>query len=324
MRDLPLLHRLSEQGILLHAESALTKSCQPLRGALFSMVSRGDYVTYVWRSESNDAEGFIQIHLDEDEIHAHLVCIGSSVGEEDNSSTSVIHEDAWLGLIDGAVAAIGRRGAHSLVAEVDETGPELPVLRHAGFAVYTRQDIWVLEDGPEQKEGLKLHLCGPEDDWDIDWLYANTVPPLIQLVEPAPPDKGKIWVLREEGELAAFVHVYDGPLATWIQFFIHPNAFTQIAEIVSAAVRVAAPQASHPLYCCVRRYQSWLQTALQQSGFHLCRSQAVMVRHIAHPVQRPAMDLRQVLAANQAPASSLLQPYKAVEKEPASLVRERG
>ncbi len=37
------------------------------------------------------------------------------------------------------------------------------------------------------------------DDWDIQLFYANTVPRLVQLVEPVPPlDKGNTWVLRDE------------------------------------------------------------------------------------------------------------------------------
>jgi hypothetical protein len=42
------------------------------------------------------------------------------------------------------VVEAGQRGIHSLVAEVDEVSDELPVLRRAGFVVYTRQDVWVL------------------------------------------------------------------------------------------------------------------------------------------------------------------------------------
>ena len=49
-------------------------------------------------------------------------------------------------LLDQAVAEVGQNGIHSLVAEADESGPELPILRRAGFAVYTRQDIWLLAD----------------------------------------------------------------------------------------------------------------------------------------------------------------------------------
>ena len=53
-------------------------------------------------------------------------------------------------LLDQAVSEVGKYGIHSLVAEVDENGPELPILRRAGFAVYTRQDIWVLDDEAAQ------------------------------------------------------------------------------------------------------------------------------------------------------------------------------
>lgn len=316
LRDWALLRRLGDQGKLLHAESALTRSCQPLRGALFNMVTRGDAATLVWRSEGGEHSGFVQILLPPGQPHAQLLCLGTTVsanaGDEDT-----VNEDAWLFLLDGAIAAMGERGVHSVIAEIDETEPELIVLRHAGFAVYTRQDIWATAGPvPAEANASMLRPATAADEWDIEWLYAHTVPPLIQLVEPAPPQEGDIWILREDGELAAFAHLHDGPAATWMRLYINPNAQALGTDIVGAATAVANAHPDHPVYCCVRRYQSWLQSDLSHCGYALCRSQAVLVRHIANPREKKAGELSAMLHTQPVHPTTMLEGLPRPQRVP--------
>lgn len=312
LRDLPLMRRLSEQGVSLHAESALTNNFNPLREALFSLVG-GDYPTYVWKIEKGSEAGFIQLALEEDEQHARIIYVSPNddttvPGEEDDDQ--ITNEDVWLPLLDQAVVEVGTRGIHSLVAEVAETGAELPILRRAGFAVYTRQDIWRLDQVPAQMETrLELTPRRPVDDWDIQLLYGNMVPRLVQLVEPAPPlQRGGGWLLRENGELAAYAHLRFGAVATWLRLFIHPNAEAQADEIIAAMVQVAGRKANRPVYCCVRRYQSWLQRPLQDAGFVHWGSQAVMVKHTVHHMRRPLADLSTMIDSQHVPASAPMVP----------------
>lgn len=311
LRDLALVHRLSEHGVSLHAESALTKTLNPVRGALLGIVG-GDVPTYVWKSEDRSLAGFIQLCMEDQSPVANILFVSSSSatavsadssnnskdkpdsssGKSNGSNNHVVNEKAWLALLDQAVAEVGKRGTHSLVAEVDELGPELPILRQAGFAVYTRQDVWMLN---EVQPNADLDIIRPRqevDDWDIHLLYANTVPRLVQMVEPLPAlDDDTGWVLREDGELAAFIHIQDGSAATWMRLFVHPNAEARVDEIITAVLKLRPPKLTHPIFCCVRRYQSWVQGSLERAGFILWGSQAVMVKHTVHHTQRPITDL---------------------------------
>lgn len=326
LRDVPLVHRLSEQGVSLHTESALIKNLNPVRGALFGLIS-GDYPTYIWKADNKEMAGFIQLFLEEDSQHGHILYLSSTAGrktphsqkngyqlnnQEDAAKQVFASEEAaWLPLLDQAVIESGRRGIHSLVAEVGESGYELPLLRRAGFAVYTRQDIWVLE---QEKNAPRNHILSPRrsaDDWEIQLLYANTVPRLVQLVEPMPPlNDGHGWVLREDDEITAFVHIHNGAAATWMRLFIHPNAEAQIDDIVYSALQVRQPTATHPVYCCVRRYQSWIQNALRRVGFSLWGSQAVMVKHTVHHLPKPVPDLAASLEAQGVtPTAPIVQRY---------------
>jgi hypothetical protein len=306
LSDLALVHRLSEQGILLHAEAALTSSPHPLRSALINMVVGGQFVTYVWKSKDRESAAFVQIQCDPDCPSAQIVFMGTDYIEKEKNRRE-IDEDIWLSLLDALVAEVGRRGTHNLVAEVSEIGPELPILRRSGFAVYTRQDIWVCNQYNNTNDHAEiLTPRQPVDDWDIQLLYSNNVPRLIQLVEPnLPLEYGQSWILREDGELAALIHFNEGPVASWLRVLIHPNANTQAEEIISASLAIKPPTEKHPIYCCVRRYQSWLQTGLEQAGFRHWGSQAVMVKHIAQPVVTNAAPAG-VLEAQAIPGSSTL------------------
>jgi len=316
LRDLTLVHRLSEHGVSLHTESALTRNLQPVRSALFSLVG-GDFPTYVWKSAPENAAGFIQLSLEEDAQHAHILYVSAAENApsdrgEDEHGQPPLNETAWLSLLDRAVAEAGQRGIHSLVAEVDENGPELPVLRRAGFVVYTRQDVWALNGAVDAPPANLLHPRQTADDWDIQLLYANIVPRLVQLVEPVPRiNDGIGWVLREGNDLAAFVHVYDGPAATWVRLFVHPNAESRAAEIITAVLQKHPPRPLHPVYCCVRRYQSWLQNPLARAGFRLWGSQAVMVKHTVHHSQKSEPELSAALEAQGiTPTAPYIQHYQ--------------
>jgi len=324
LRDLALVHRLSEQGISLHTESALTKNVYPIRGALISLVG-GDFPTYVWKAEKNEQAGFIQLHLEGESHHGHILYLscssqldpqesietkGQPNGRYSHTSSPETEESAWLPLLDQAVIETGRRGLHNLVAEVDETGKELPLLRRAGFVVYTRQDIWVIQETDRKERDKFLTPRRAVDDWDIQLLYANTVPRLVQLVEPTPPIyDGEGWVLREENELTAFVHIHDGPVATWMRLYIHPNAEAQIDDIIQSALQLKTPDPTHPVYCCVRRYQSWVQNALERKGFSLWGSQAVMVKHTVHYLPKPTPEMATVVDGQRVTPTTPFAPH---------------
>jgi hypothetical protein len=333
IRDLALVHRLREQGVSLHTKSALTDSLHPLRGAVVNMLIGGEFPTLVWKAERGAAAGFIQLYVPEGSNQARILYLSSTPNSEENGNAKsidvatevtangdkesiYIDENVWLPLLDQAVIEAGKRGIHSLVAEVNEIGPELPILRYAGFAVYTRQDIWIFDDHESVKNKsnrVKLTICNATDDWEIQLLYANTVPRLVQLVEPEPPacQDYEGWVLRENGELAAYAHIYEGHAATWLGLFIHPNAETRADDIITAALQVKRLKTTLPVYCCVRRYQSWIQSALERNHFTFWGSQAVMVKHTVHHTQKPSQDLSAVLEQKGiTPSTPIIQPYR--------------
>lgn len=320
LRDLALIRRLGERGVSLHAVSALAENFHPLRGAIVSMLVGGEFPTFIWRTEGGERAGFIQLRIANGSTQAHILYISprcsdghfsSRPGESFSLSDDALRNpdcDIWLELLDEAVAGVGPRGIQHVIAEVDERSSELLVLRRAGFAVYTRQDIWAVRSADYLPQGIaprQLTRRTQTDEWDIQLLYANTVPRLVQLVEPLPAaGEGDGWVLRDGHDLAAFVSIRKGAVATWVRFFIHPEAEAEADEIVSAALEVTFAREPEQVYCCVRRYESWLPASLERSGFAVCSSQAVMVRHTVHHAPRAIPEAAVALDGQRVSASS--------------------
>lgn len=317
LRDLALVRRLGTQGVALHAVSALVDNLHPLRDALMSMFVGGEYPTFVWKQENGEGSGFVQLRILNSSPQAFVLYVSPSYALSDAEAhvlNGVSLQDPqssiWLALLDQATIEAGQRGVHSVVAEVDELRPELVLLRQAGFAVYTRQDIWMV--GRDERREIDSHTLVLDrrqqtDDWDIQLLYANMVPRLVQLVEPMPLlSEGETWVLRDSTELAAFVHMHRGPAAVWLRFFIHPDAEMDADDIVAAALDRAFERDAQVVYACIRRYESWLPSALERSGFQLKTSQAVMVRHTVHHIPRAMPETSVVMEGQRIPASSPL------------------
>ncbi len=286
LRDLPLIHRLGEVGIPLDAESAAIGYPHPVRSALVNRIMGRHYPTYIWKSDDQANSAFVQFRCDEGCSTARLLFLGTSDALKNQEDDQEIDEDLWLPLMDDLASISGSRGIHNLIAEVNESGPELPILRKAGFVVYTRQDIWINDSTEDYEKVMNLRPYDSIDDWDVFVLYSNVVPRLIQSVEPNPPlNTGDNWVLREDDELTAFIHANRGTVATWMRLLIHPNAHTKPRMIVKAALGTSEATEEHPIYCCVRKYQSWLQRPLEDVGFRYWGSQAVMVRHLTKAIK---------------------------------------
>lgn len=322
LRDLALIRRLDEQGVSLYTMPALAENINPLRGAIVNMLIGGEFPTFIWKSDSINRAGFIQLRIPSGSNQAYVNyisprCVELPRGDNNNSNEAKPGNDGatscpdcaiWLELLDAAIIMVGQRGIHHFIAEVDENDPDIQIiLRRAGFVVYTRQDVWMVQAAdylPHESPKLNLTRRTPSDEWDIQLLYANTVPRLVQLVEPLPSTgETESWVMREGQELAAFISIRRGTIASWIRLFIHPNAEANTDEIVAAAIDASFTNQPQRVYCCVRRYESWSPGSLERQGFTLYSSQAVMVRHTVHHVMRPAPELALSLEGQRISAS---------------------
>lgn len=296
--DMPAMLRLADSVTILDTELAYTREASPTHNSLISgaIFQRGSY-TLVGRFDRQQVIG--QFRLKSHDHLAQIIFVAPSL--EENAV-----DTAWLHLLDTMASEAGKRGAHMLTAEVDESTPLYKTMRSSNFAVYARQEIW---RGSLPLTGVlpaKLVKETNEDSFDIQVLYSNIVPRFVQPIA-VPSSDSEGYVYREDGRVRGYVAVSEGKTGVYLMPFLHPDVvFREAASILAGAIyadsRIASRAEKVPIYVCVRRYQDWLESALQELGFERCGQHAVMVRHIAAGIRQPAFaPLAQALDAIPSP-----------------------
>ncbi len=281
LRDVRLVARLDEHGIALDSRAALIQARRPLRDAMAAYLLAGRGApTCVLRLQRPGAtlRAFGQVRICSGHPQARLLTLAS----RPEGHESLI----WPHLLDALTVQAGRYGAHAVLAQVEDNGLGFEALRRSEFVVYTRQEIWRLTIPLAQPDEMQLRPEEPGDQWHIQLLIANTVPRLIQQIEPVDQTGlGLVWM--EDGNPLAYVCAHRGPHGFWLQLYLHPEVDGTARAIIQQAAAHYVPSPKTPLYCCIRRYQEWLNRPLVDLGFESLGSQAVMVRHTTARIAEP-------------------------------------
>ena len=292
-RDVKLVQTLGERGVCLDAATCLTHGTRPLQSALFAyLMPTASAPTVIWRApnsrpKNNGRVGaFGQLrHRPGQELARVLFVAPPCVPET---------AEAWLRVVEQLAVEAGERGAHNLIAEVNEDSAEFEALRTAGFAIYARQSLWKLAVGGHAQpaasgKAAALRPGKSSDAIGVSTLYSNIVPRLVQQVEPPPKRIKRGYVLEQGSEVIAFLDVRQGPLGIWIEPYLHPEAYDLSEAVLHTCLGLLTSGNEKPVYVCVRRYQDWLQEIVSRAGFRWMGSQAVMVKRLAARITEPLL-----------------------------------
>lgn len=276
-RDFPELHRNRNDGVWLDTALSLTRwmALVPAGALLATLAPATGVFTFVaTNNESRASQVVGQFAHPPGASNAKLTFI---------TPEGAIDSPDVPALLDHLAVQAGERGAHNLLAEVNESSIAFDALRKAGFAVYTRQRVWTLAPG-RQRENRLWRAVGAGDELQVHHLYLSIVPALVQQTEPPPWENMHGLVHEQDGELLAYVHVSSGPKGLLAQPLVHPD--TDDAEALMRSLGGAIPNArSRPVYLCVRSHQAWLAPLLDGLDFESGPYQAVMVKRLAVPVK---------------------------------------
>ncbi len=269
--DLPLVRRLIPQRLPLDMASALARGMPGLEDVLLSSVPLADLGAPTLVLRSGDGEYVGQFRQPADKTVAYLTFVAPDPQEGD------LHH--WAHLLDAVVFEAGKRGAHRINAEVPQDHVIFQAFRLAGFAVYSRQVI--LRRAPCPVSGGDPALVRPEEDQDavaISTLHANTVPRLLQQVEPLPMPEWIGLVYEREGHVAGYLAVMQGKSGVVIRPYFHPEVYDQVAAIILSALTHLPRAGQLPVYLYARSYQDWLRDVLEQVEFRPWTHQALLVK----------------------------------------------
>lgn len=288
--DYNLLRELSRQIIYLNDQFLLTRGPgASSRGAFLSALSAFTGVhTFTCNPENNHQHVIAQVYHDGSSPLAYCIFLAPSTALESRAMPEIL---------DGLTKEIGQRGAHSLIAEVEEVHPAFKALRQNGFSIYARQRVWKLNKAPvlnEDKIGWRPVL--ERDQFGIHLLRKSLVPGQVQQIEIEHSEPMDGYVLRQDGEIVAYAEVQRGPHGIWVQPFVHLDAEPFERALAELIARLR-PRYSRPVYVCLRSYQDWLQSALEDLGAQAGPRQVVMARRTS--LLLPVEEARRVAIPNR-------------------------
>jgi len=183
-----------------------------------------------------------------------------------------------LEMIEFLITQAGELGCFSLQAEVEEDSPVFKVLRQAGFSIYAWQRVWKFNGtGLPRKESVWLKPRN-EEIIEIQSLYSQIVPAMLQSIE-AIPRKAEGLICKQGDDLQAHISLSFGSTGIWVRPFFHPDS-AYLPEWMGSIMTSIPNIRSRPVYICVRSYQAWLESLLEDQGATVGKRQAVMVRHL--------------------------------------------
>lgn len=237
--------------------------------------------------ENEGAEAFVQVRRRPERPEADLVYIAPALRRAPEAA------EAWDALLMGTCLALGRQGIERVYACLPESGPEVESFQKAGFILYTREEIYLLDGdtraAPEPTD-VQLQARAPEHAWGLDRLYSELVPWLVQQAEGGEgfngfgsgavrPAGAAEYVLLEDGEVAGLVQLRPLAGAYGMSVMLHPRAYHRARAVVAFGLGRLRGLSPRPVYCAVRHYQGGLRTPLEESGFRWVGTRALLVRH---------------------------------------------
>ncbi len=311
-RDIPALYRYRKHGLWLDSNLELTRwlSLVPMGALLATIAPATGIFTYVTKGNGYPNLPIIgQVRHPSGSQFAHLTFIAPAAAIKSNGVPD---------LLDHLAAQVGKRGAHNLLGEVDVKAHSFEILRQAGYAIYTRQRIWRLENIVSRQDGPTNWLpAAAGDEIDVRSLYSALVPPMVQQAEPPPWEHLSGYVYREGPNLLAYIYLNYGPRGIWVQPFIHPDA-ERVTGRLAALIKDLPNRRGRPIYLAIRSYQAWLETSLIELGAKAGPRQAVMVKRLVvrqkalRPITIPRAGLKN---AQPGASMTLLPPGKELENE---------
>lgn len=265
--------------------------------------------------------GFAQVRERPSRITWELAYLASMVHR------NVSGDDVLTALLEYLLEMASTHGILRIFAKVEDEIPEQELFQRAGFQRYARELTYVYDPdrtpaGSTQQDSNppSLRRWSRYHVWGLHQLYRSVTPQRVQMAEmlenseefaklnvgslhplPSPFSRGDENYVCDVGvRLGAWLRLRRGHGSSphQLSLIVHPEHADLAEPVVRFGVRRLLEGGVRPIYCQVREYESFVITALRNSGFEHASTKALLVRHIAllamTPRTVPALEQRVV------------------------------
>ena len=298
LRDVSVVQRLHGQGRPLSTHMVMAGGINPLRDAMRGYVAGAldHMICLVERDTEHNVEAFGLMHVLPDESDAEIARQrGAALVLMAPAPTTAALAGAWVYLIQELAAVASERGAHHIVADVQEGSVEAGILQSAGFAALLSQDLLKLTRSPEKGMAHPLpegaRLATRDDDPQIRLLHLRCAPKMTLQAERTcdalfnSMRLHKSWVLLRNNEVVGYIGTWHGRRGRVLQCLFRPDAEGEADGMLRHVLSVE--KYGRPTYCCLRHYQNALLPVLAGQGFMNLGSTILMMRHTAVHIRQP-------------------------------------
>ncbi len=193
-------------------------------------------------------------------------------------------------LLNYACWRLGTFGVKKLFVDVPEG--EDGFFRHAGFSVYAREFLYLIDSLPEGlPEPGNWQPLSRGDRLAQAKAYQSLTPTPVRQIEGGLGTKKlgfphtlmveqKEMVLKEGGTPIAFLSAWKEGGSSWVRLLLQPGLEAQSTRIVGMALAWAKANFPPPFAFRVRSYEGALAKGLEEWGFPPQKSLSIMVRNI--------------------------------------------
>jgi hypothetical protein len=251
--------------------------------------------------------GFAQVRERPSRIMWDLAYLASMV------NSSISSDEVLAALLEYMLEMASAQGILRIFAKVEDEIPEMELFQRAGFQRYARELTYVY-DPENQIPGStaflqaephlpSLRRWSRHHVWGLHQLYHSVTPQRVQMAEmfenseeyaklhvgsltplPSPFSRGDESYVCDVGvRLGAWLRICKGSGSAPHRLFlsVHPE-HTELAEpLLHFGMRRLQEKNVRRIYCLVREYDSFVLTALRNSGFEQTATKALLVRHLA-------------------------------------------
>jgi hypothetical protein len=210
--------------------------------------------------------------------------------------------DIWYRLGERLCVHAGTYQIQRLYASVWSHQEDIrEIFRQLAFQSFTRRLLLQLT-GPDWDQGTTMAPMRQQsrrDSWAIHKLYGVLTPHLVQQAEvriphtwllPLSPqwtlttNRYRAWVLGDEDNIQAYLHVISGSLSHVMTLLIHPDIRDKATEVLRFGLSHLLD--SRTVYLVLREYQQELLKPIQSLGFQIVDEQTLLVKNLIISARR--------------------------------------